>query len=393
MKNKPDQREQFASAVRVLALCGFLTDIEEVAPCIWVGRHTGAGWSDVARELSCTLPGQCWHGARGVSWVCGRRKKHSGPSARIFDARDYSKVVQAQNTCKAIGALHDNPEGEWYLPWSIGAAARLLLEFVTAPSKTPTPCEHMTEGVKLGYHDCKPGMYPSAVMYDGAAYYYNLLWRLGTLKVSVTAEGFVMAHDMKGDGPAKFREMMQGVREDKVLRNSLVGCAMGKRGWQAFWVNDGKDKSKKGYRWSSGGPFRPAGLLVLRTGIELCQVAALQCDSVYSTIDSITALCQTKPFAEPPNWYLLSESEQMIMRLQADRALEAEVQSLAPKVWKQYGIPHEIKAYGRAHICSRGVWRISETATPTYRKRTTERAEIPAPSPPLPKVLYHQGWL
>jgi len=339
----------FSEAVADLYYCGFVTLPVPVAPNVYHCSHTGHGFQAAAREIARNLPGQVWPGRRGFSWVCGG----GGPHGVVFDSGDLAKLHAAQDRLADLG-LDRNV-------WSLGRAARLLLHFV-APGAKAGPgrsAERLLEGIEVGYHDCIPGEYPSATMYDVRAYYYSLLTRLPSLRVGVLG-GKVEFYPMSADERARWREVLEVVNEQKVLRNSIFGAAMGKTGKSTVFHRDKARPGKVRERRLQlpPGPFRGAGLLVARTAWELCRDASEETDSVYSTVDSVT----TRSGSEP-------------------------------QTWKGLGLIPERCHEGRAHICGLGSWRIGDAHEGTKPYRAGMRQPRPVERHERPQVAYGRAWL
>jgi hypothetical protein len=259
-------------------------------------------------------------------------------------------VVNAQDTCADLGI---NPAGLW----SVGACARACLAFVCDPQRVATNTDRLIDGIEIGYHDCKPGVYRDLTMYDVKGYYYALMRRLPSLHVEPTHD-YLHWHPMRPDERGRWGDMLGAVEGNKPLRNSLVGCAMGASGYRGVWSRDEErpGKARKLVLRLPGGPHRGAGLVVIRTAWELCLLASRQTGSVYSTIDSVT-----------------TETGRI------------------PTVWADHGFTVETKAHGLAVICRRGCWKVGNHATKPYTSE--HRMMVAAPKPDDPSFWYHKLWL
>lgn len=348
-----DERlDAWSYAVMELARRRYITPPLYVAPGVWAATHTGHGWGQAAYTLATLLPGQLWNGRRSVSWVCGRPRTGEAPvRCRLIDVDDRLKIREAQDTLADLG-IRDG----WL--WSVGACARAALSWVADPATVPSNTEILLEGIEVGYHDCAPGVYDPLTLFDVSAYYYNLAARLPSLRVEASRSGALHWQPMRPDESARWRDLLQAVEGCKVLRNSLVGCAMGARGKRKAWVGDPArpGRARQITLGLPGGPFRGAGLLVIRSAYELCNIASLQCSSVYSTIDSVA-----------------TES------------------ALPPKVWVDLGLAVERKAAGLGVICRRGCWSVGPKQTLPYK--AGYRLSVPVSRAETPQIQYWREWL
>lgn len=346
MRGKPDQ---WAAAVRDVHDCGWLSEPYEVARGVWAAQPTAHGWRAAAYELAARLPGQVWPGRRSVSWVCGA----NGPHGRLLDPGDVPAIREAQDTLADLG-LRDE------MPWSLGRIARALLTWAVPPERCPANTDHLLEGIEVGYHDCRPGEYPQAQMWDVHSYYYTLLERAPSPRVQVGRSGSVHWGALTTEERARWRQMLAVVDRQKVLRNSLVGTAMGAKGKRVVFVRD-KERPGRALRVPvslPGGPYRGLGLLIVRTGYELCHAAACETDSIYSTIDSVCFVGQS---------------------------------TRGPKAWESLGFECAVKAGGAADIRRRGCWRVGHAQTVPYAREYRMPVGVPRPGPP--PFLVWKEWL
>ena len=260
----------------------------------------------------------------------------------------------------------------------MGANARQLLAYVGPPQLCPPLREKnaagivrhlpgnadlLLDGIEYGYHECSPGTYPDAAHYDVSGYYYYMMSELPSLRLTVTTER-VIFETMLPDEWERWREVLAGIHPHKGLRNSLAGAAAG-----STW-KEGRERAVAYARVKGGapvhkgdphptysfelplltGPFRAAGLLVVRTGYEKTLETCRQNNTIYSNIDSVICL--------PP--YTPS--------------------------WERYGFTVRQDATGAAHILGRGNWRVGGRKTLNYG--SGQGTETPAPAAIMPTVQY-----
>jgi len=344
LQRQSERWQQLQEAVFTLWVRERITHPQFVAPGVWACSHTGHGWGQVAYDLACQLPGQIWPGRKGCSWVC------NGLAGQLIDIDDVPDLRHATDTLADLGIR----EEEY---WSMGRAARALLGWVADPATCPVNNDVLLDGIEIGYHDCQPGVYECATMYDCKSYYFRLLERLPSLRVIATKDALIW-DQMTPCEKARWKDALQAVEGCKVLRNSLVGCAMGASGKTLAYKRD-PERPGRAVAFQlrlPGGPFRGAGLLIIRSAYELCQLASLQTDSVYSTIDSV-----------------VTES------------------SLRPKVWEDLGLQVERKAGGLAVICRRGCWKVGPKETLPYK--AGYRLSVPVSRAETPHTQYWRQWL
>lgn len=340
-----ERRGQFAVAVAELRRRNVIGEAWEVWPGCWATAPV-RGWQHVGREAAGLLPGQIWPGRGGVSWVCGS----GGPHGRIMASTQVQDIGRAQDTCAGLGIRSDTH-------WSIGRMARDLLTYVCDPDTCPIRSEHLGQGIELGYHCCKPGAYPDSLLLDVSAYYYSLLCRAPSLRVVCGRRGSVVWGPMSDGERGRFRDVLALVAPDKILRNSLVGCAMGATGKRLVYMRDKQTREVVKRRMTlPGGPFRGLGLLILRSGYEITAAEALCSDATYSTIDSV-----------------VTQS------------------TLSGRVWERFGLEVSVKASGDADIIRRGCWAVGPLKTEPYT--SGYRGTVAVPPAPLPAVQYHRAWL
>jgi len=381
----------FDRAVLVLARRGMLRNVYEIVPNVWAGDPETIGWAGVAFELAHYLRGQIrlTRGNNGVSWINGR----GGPHGMLVP----TGLVQTLHDCRemlSVIGINDGPLDGF---WSVGAMARRLLTWVDKAQPYEKQVECVLDGFPYGYHDCKPGVYegapeyirntlpshdlfnlqpadmpnpeyrPELTMYDATAYYWNLIQRLRSLRITPYPNGAVSQWPMPPEASARWKRLKKDIndasdqgdkrkrRSFKTLRNSMCGVMAGSLQPGIAYCRDYLNGrviriQPQGRR----GPFAGAGLLVVRIGGELCREESLTTESVYSTIDCVVS------------------------------------RSREPSVWKSHGLPYGVKASGSGVIVARGVWRIGVEQTLRYGKGEEER---PIPLLPQPPVLYYRSIL
>lgn len=400
---------KFALAVWDLYQCGFLQDVTQYEPGVFIARDT-VGWNEVARQLAERLPGGVIpaKGAGGIVWINGGGKNNPPPHGVIMNADKAEKILVSHMVAKSLGAL----DGVNRPVYSQGSLARMILKWVIPKGVRYEPeCEKFLDGVKFGYHCCFPGKYvshetqykmtaprhlfdefadtpyvnpnyePALTLYDVDAYYYTMISRLQSLRVA-PMYGKAWFGSMSPDEEARFKDAMQAIGETKILRNSLAGGMLGgTKPGLAYTASKPKrptyyskmtpekqaECDKAIAAWVPGtvrrykippieGVARAAGLLVVRSGYELCREEAMQAGAKYAIIDSVVCTAGN-----------------------------------APRVWERHGFSVSKKASGDGELCHRGSYRVGRRITVPYGRESREYTPIDYGN--QPPVLYYKSWL
>ena len=256
--------------------------------------------------------------------------------------------------------------------WTKGGNARILLRYVLDKTiKGGVDSEELlalsdaedTDPGDKRYqcHDCIPGHYNHAIMWDLEAFFFNLICRLPCLKVGIYTDNrdagkpcidFGQWSDKEG---RRWEEVKAEIAQTKILRNAVWGVLLGSNAPKLTYSSAPKEGFPAGFvrqrfqNFSGGGLARSAGLLVARSAAEICAKGAAETNSIYSTMDAVTA---------------------------QDGEL--------PRYWDSLGLPYRVKEKGDmqkdgigVNIVARGVWQIGRGHTLFYY-------------PDGPKVPY--GW-
>jgi len=224
------------------------------------------------------------------------------------------------------------------------------------PNPNPTDLEDAATAVP------NPAYRAPVVLWDVKSYYYNMISRLPSVRVSVFRNA-VKFWNLRPDERARWRDVLDAVRDNKPLRNTIAGACLGSfKPSLAFTSAPDKKASttetgtvRRIAVPGSAGPFRAAGLLVVRSGYELCQRQYIDSNSVYGTIDSIAN------------------------------------SGTRPKVWESVGLTATVKAGGNAEVCHRGSYRIGAFQTKPYA--TGSRIAAPKDAGEPPAILFYKKWL
>lgn len=347
----------FQTAMRVLVDIGYLEPCEYLEDGVWIGKATAQGAANASRELSKLLPGMVMPMGEGggLLWQMGRNT-----AARVVPPDQLPAIRDAQRICEYLVPITP----KYKKPWSLGGAALRLLLWVAPKAPRQFNADKFTLSDQFGYrdyqyHDCYPGRYDHVTQWDAKGYYWHIMARIPTLYITITPRG-IIKHPMTIDQYARWGDLIRVLNPDwegggNPLYRSVWGAALGgnPNNPRLIYID-----GVPGYIDMDPGPFRPAALLVCRAGSELCQTAAYEANSVYSTVDSVTTEKLSRPIA-----------------------------------WSKYSIPIRPKFRGEAHIIARGVWSIGPHQTIPYKD---ENMRVPTPidrNPALPTVLYHRLFL
>lgn len=372
-------KHTFGTAVLELADCGFI-DIDSLQGLddnVFACTVSNHGFAACARELAYLLPGQLrpLKGGRGLVWINGR----NGPHGVLIEWEGFRSTMEARET---LAKLVPGP-----YPWTVGSCAKKLIKHIGDKQPYEKAMEWLLDGVTYGYHECTPGRYsnqiprfvpsgevqrdlfhvtrreipnpdykPAVTMFDVKGYYYQMLRMVPSLYWDVyptSARGMLMGPETK----AAWKDVLDCVEPCKILRNSLAGAFAGSlKPGSAFTRDLDTGGVKEIITPGSPGPFRALGLLLVRSGVELCHREALTHNAIYATIDSVS---------------LLGDA--------------------VPTVWQSFGFTVEKKAAGNAEICHRGSYKIGKTQTRNYANGDREYYAVER-VPEIP-VQYHRSWL
>lgn len=294
------------------------------------------GWSEVCRWASTLEGGQWWPKERGLTWANGTR------ATWIVTADQVPEIEAAHGICQGLGLA---------CGWSVGSAARALLRYVGPPQYHYRSSLALKAETSGGYLECHPGEYDDSVLWDCKGYYYTLLTRMPTWRLTIRSDARLVMHGNYPGEEDRRHRVLQLVAPYKLLRNALVGCMTG-REEGAVYYHQGKRKRHKG----GPGLFRGAGLLIRRTGWELARAAAVEVESKLSNTDCV--LCTG---------------------------------GLYPATWADYGLVVEPRLEGQAEVCSPIIWRVGAKGTKFYDQGSRFRESFPRP--PAPTRLYTGAWL
>jgi hypothetical protein len=306
--------------------------LEGAIAAAWVNTT----WGEAAQWLSRSHGGVFIPTDVGLVWRCGNRTE------RLMIPEYYDLVVEARAVCVQLGC----PPGD-----SIGQCARNILKWIGRRQYPEKGLWNTFHDQMFGYHDCSPGTYELGVQYDVSAYYYTLWCKLPCLRCSLGHDGRIIWHQEGSEEGQRREKVAELVKSCKVLRNSLVGCALG-----SSTPMNGFHKGQRISMKPSLGPFRPSSIVTIRTAYELCQIASEYCSSVYTMTDSVLS-----------------------------------IGGEYPETWEKYGFRVRIVGQGEADICTTAVYRIGNDPTHFYDRGSRYRRAVPRE--PLGDVRLYDKWL
>lgn len=289
-----------------------------------------------ARRLSEHLGGQWFPGRYSVTWQRGRE------STWLLHNAALTHVQAARGACRALGI--DEP------PWTVGACCRALLRWVGAPQRPDRRNEALLSQGDWGYRLVAPGIYPDHRLLDLDAAYWHLLWRLPGLHPTVLRDRLIW-HPVEPDAWSRWRELLVVIRDEKTVRNPLVGAMAGTAKAVRFYSR-GEGRQLR----PQPGPLRAAGLLVMRSTYEATGLECASSAPVYANTDCVVVPGGTRP-----------------------------------RVWEGLGLPWSIRARGEADIQALCVYRVGDHTTGWYTGRG--RWIAPPVRSPLPERLVSAEWL
>jgi len=353
-KKVRDYAGELRAAVNETAARGFLTGVEEIGERAYKA-YAPHGWGAAARTVAEQgLGGQVQPGRAGLRWGCGRVR-----GGNVLDAREqnllavtggYAKggtyIIGARDVIRGIGGAEAIAD-----VWSVGAAARYLWKFINAGQvsgyshiQSRGALEHLfpvidaetLERAPMGHHDCAPGIYPNAALWDVSSYYGSLLRRVADLPGAGLSPyvppgagsiDWGVWHDGERE---RLRDAMIEVWEARTLRNAMWGTALGSYKPIWYWGYDFETRTAVKKKFTPGpGPHRALALLICRTAQDLCAAQSEIIGSAYSTVDSVLS-----------------------------------VDGRAPALWQEYGLTVSVRHSGACEVLRRGGWAFWRTAEP-----------------------------
>lgn len=240
----------------------------------WATGIPSDGWDAFACRMSTGQGGLWFPSEAGCTWALGSR------AYRVQEPAYARLVLDCQDVARSLGLEPG---------YTVGACALALLKYIGPPSYPYKGLIACYGDRYCNYQDVTPGEHEWALKVDVRSCYASLWRRLPSLR-PIWEPGRI-TWGAQDDGEAERRARVdQAVADRKVLRNSLVGCALGATAPRVSY-HRGQRKMVKGRM----GPFRPAGLLVMRTAYELCRIASHQADSIHTNTDHIVTATGSYP--------------------------------------------------------------------------------------------------
>lgn len=291
--------------------------------------------SHVAQSLSERQRGQFWASPGHISCVRGRSVTY------LVDWSQVENIRGARACCARLGV----PTASW----SLGGIGAAILRWLGPPHQLWETTERYLGGLPWGYRLCLPGSYADVVHLDMARAYYQIACRLPSIRLTWLTSGPCW-HPMAPDERERWGRLLLELRDVKPLRVCLNGAMLGSSTHPSCWfAGDTLQIPIK------RGPFRAAGLCVVRTCYELCWLQAQHGHAVYANTDCVT--------------------------LPAGTRLD---------VWEGYGYLYREIARGPADIQAPDVYRIGERQTAYYT--TANRLRVSYTEDPAPNALTLRCW-
>ena len=309
--------------------------LAQIAPGLWEARSR-RGWSEVCQWASRTEGGQWWPKEHGLTWCCGSRYQW------IVEPEQVEPILKAREITLGFADK---------VGYSVGSCARKLLLYAGPPQYAYRSNHAFLSDITWGFQSCSPSMVADATMLDVKSYYYSLLTRLPTWRLTLRAGGRIAWHgDFPGESDRR-AAILGAVADHKLLRNALVGCMTGRTTGSVYYHAGDRCLHRGG-----PGPFQGAGWLLVRSAYELTRSAAIETGSILSNVDCVTTT--------GGRW---------------------------PSIWDRCGLVVETRASGEAEICAPTIYKIGTRATKFYLEGSRFRDHIPIAADPHPQ--YHRAWL
>lgn len=306
----------------------------EARPAWWDGRvvlcrvPAGVGLAGVARRLSLE-GGQVWCGAGGsLCWVLGRHR------AWLLREELEGVTLRARSVVEGLG-LEPSP--------TVGGCARALLSWVGSPRGYQGEGAWLMRGADWHYFRVEAGRYARQWLLDIDGAYYQMLCRMPSPAVHCWRDGSVRFGGVSGRQLQRWWAVLDAVRGEKVLRNSLIGVGAGREDGAWVWVGG----EVREVRLPADG-WRVLAWLVVRTVYELCGAGCGEVGGRYANTDCVIGDV-----------------------------------GRVPSCWERYGVRWSVRAEGDAEVYGVGVYRVGEVCTEWYRLGHRPLSSVRTPPPPL----------
>jgi hypothetical protein len=273
------------------------------------------GWDDMALALRCsaTTRGQWWWSNDGLSWVRGSHAEYAVRADAV------EAVRAARDVCHALGVAGG---------YSVGGCARALLRWV-GERKGDEWRARRAVADRFHFYRVRYARGDAGWLWDLDAAYYSLMRRLPSPYPLLLADGRILWQEPSSEGWRRWRAVLDGVAGVKLLRNSLVGAALGAEGVVVVaCAGDLRRVRPPSWGWAS------MGAVVVRTLYELTGAAVHTTQSVYANTDCVLRVDECAP----------------------------------PSVWLDAGLPCSLRAHGDWDVRGVGVYRVGAHATLPYRR-------------------------
>lgn len=284
-------------------------------------------WHTFARVCSSVTRGRWFARNDGATWNCGKK------NVVFMDTSAYRKMKVSRMTVSVFGGdCLDSPAP------TVSGLARQVLSYVMDKGKGQATDAHrfLVDGKRWGYVSCEPGEQATGEHWDATAFYYTLATRCPSPIVTCREGEKPIFGNRNAPDAARWREVLARVKNDKPLRNTLIGC-MATGAEPGFCWQAGKLAPTPAYSTD----FAPVGLLIARAGWEITRAAAVECESRLSVTDCV----------------ITSGGE--------------------PAVYRRLGLPTKLQHKGAALICSPTTFQIGGRETLPFQAGDRSKFRIP----------------
>lgn len=335
-----DNPRAFINGIQALEDSGLILHPRQERDTFFVANARD-GWARVAQEFSRNVGGMVYPRQDGITWNYSKSEQFY-----IAAHKSYRHIVDARRVIKPL----DLRAG-----YTVQSCARALVDYVGEGTKAEKCHARLLEGIKLGYHDCAPGVYNYTTMYDVSRCYYQLLRRLPSLRATLCGNDLEFT-GTPGAEWERWNQVLDLVAPAKRLSNTLWGVMLGgvdKGNLIAYHRGERKVQTVR------PGKYHGVALLVGRTAWELNRQASEETNAVYSQTDCVIT------------------------------------QDVKPTTWNSVGLDARLKHEGQSEICRRGTYcpDLSDLKTATEWYYKGSRLSEPVPLEKAPPVIYYRQWL
>jgi hypothetical protein len=245
-------------------------------------------WGQIGRLLAeyPSMSAQWWKGGSGLTRVRGSQATYIVHPERLDGVR------------AARAAYYDlvDPTMTVPAPYSLSGIARKVIAWVgiEEPLAFRSSSDSLaSRGAQWHFHAVRPGRLPKAYNWDLEACYWTILRRMPIPLVHLDKDRVIFRKPTQGS-IERWRDALERLSTLKELRNLMIGV-MSSEGSGEYFSRNKRGRVVLLHGRPRPGVLRPAGLLVVRTAMELCRLAFEEQEGVEANTDNVVSAIPTPP--------------------------------------------------------------------------------------------------